>query len=711
MIQYNTKNISFLKMYEILKSFGIQNCDFFLELKDPELLNVDPLGDNLTKEQMIRVHNEIANNIWYFLREVVRIPTAGEKRMFELTRGTLAITWAIINNLSSFVVLPRQCFKTYTVCAVYDWMFYWGCKNTEFMLFSYNDSILQGNLQRIKEIRDALPNYLNLYNMSTDKDNAHEMKYVTENYYNQIRIKAPSKSPKEAAKVGRGFSTPIMWFDELNFIPQIGEIYDSSSFAYKTVAEIAKKNGSYHHRLMSSSVGRLDEESGIWGFNFLNNCCDFTERMYDYSTQEVVEMIKRNSTNNFLRIEFMYYDLSKSDSYLEDMKKDATTEEAFQREVLNRWAKTGGDHPLGKELVDLVADYIHDPADVLVVDGVYFLKLYKKVEEIDFNKRYIAGVDCGGNLMKDFSTFVVVDPENYEVIAVLRSNSYSTNRFAKCIINILVNVFTNTILLPERNNMGIAIIDFINDNFPMLRNRIYMDTENKPGFATTQKSRQLLYNVLLRVSVTNQYKVLHDSHIINEIIALQVGRNGRIDHPVGGHDDTLMAYLFTRWFFTYAKNQSRYIDPSIIGSKTDQATKDEEGYETRETKKKIMNSLKGGIMTTEFINGDGTLNFNAFNPMNLMDMSEIKSQEQSLYDTMDYISKKLDSENIKMERNVEKLDSSKILETEDENFDLNPVKVANAVESHDQKVLAGYNDESIRQNKMSANDFRNILGL
>ena len=50
MLQYNTKNLSFLKMYTILKDFGIKNNDFFLELKDETLLNVDPLSDDLDKE-------------------------------------------------------------------------------------------------------------------------------------------------------------------------------------------------------------------------------------------------------------------------------------------------------------------------------------------------------------------------------------------------------------------------------------------------------------------------------------------------------------------------------------------------------------------------------------------------------------------------------------------------------------------------------------
>jgi len=685
MIQYNTKNLSFLKMYTILKDFGVKNCDFFLELKDEKLLNVDPLRDDLDKETMLRVHNEIANNPWYYLREIVRIPTAGEKRPFELTRATLAVCWALLNNLSTFIVLPRQCYKTYTICAMYSWFFYWGCRNTEFMLFSYSDAILQGNMTRIKEIRDTFPAYLNLYNAATDKDNSREMKFVTDEYYNHLRIKAPSKSPEEASKVGRGFSTPCMWFDELNFIPQIGEIYDSSSFAYKTVADIAKKNGSHYHRIMSSSVGRLDDDSGMWGFNFLNSCCDFTEKMYDYEIKTVKEMVFKNSTNSFLRIEYMYYDLGKPDTYLEEMKKDSTSEEAFQREVLNRWQKTGGEHPLGKELVDKVASQIHDPSDVLVIDDVYFLKLYRKIEEIDFNKTYVCGIDTGGNLLHDFSTFVVVDPTNYEVVAVLRSNQFSTNRFAKCIANILVNVFSNSIAVIERNYIGVALCDSLIENGYGLANRIYCSEDGKPGFATTSKTRPILYKDLLRVAVVNQYKQIHDSHIINEIIGLEVTRNGRIDHPKNGHDDTLMAYLFVRWFLTYAKNASHYIDVSLIGcvidgeSKVDQARVTNKGnYMTN------MKDIITGDVADTYVNSDGTINFNNINK----NIDHSYNNESDISETMNNINIRLyDSKNNKFERNIEMLQNpEEIMEDEEENFDTTPDKLSERVNSKNETI-------------------------
>ena len=39
---YSTKNISFLKMTKILTKLGVKNNDFFLALRDTDLIGVDP---------------------------------------------------------------------------------------------------------------------------------------------------------------------------------------------------------------------------------------------------------------------------------------------------------------------------------------------------------------------------------------------------------------------------------------------------------------------------------------------------------------------------------------------------------------------------------------------------------------------------------------------------------------------------------------------
>ena len=79
MIHKNTKNPSFLNMRYFLQDNNIENDSFMLELYDESLENFDisdlNTEDNKAREALItRVIKECQKNIWFFFREVVRIP-------------------------------------------------------------------------------------------------------------------------------------------------------------------------------------------------------------------------------------------------------------------------------------------------------------------------------------------------------------------------------------------------------------------------------------------------------------------------------------------------------------------------------------------------------------------------------------------------------------------------------------------------------------
>ena len=79
MIHKTTKNPSFLNMRYFLQDNNVENDSFMLELYDESLENFDisdlSTGDNKAREALIsRVIKECQKNIWFFFREVVRIP-------------------------------------------------------------------------------------------------------------------------------------------------------------------------------------------------------------------------------------------------------------------------------------------------------------------------------------------------------------------------------------------------------------------------------------------------------------------------------------------------------------------------------------------------------------------------------------------------------------------------------------------------------------
>ena len=100
-----TKNKSFLQVAKDLKQLGIKNYYFMLEIKDPSLINVDPYAPNLTMDEVSRIQTECVRNIWYYLREVCRIPSqGGEPVMFKANRGNMVL----IHGYASLVSKERR---------------------------------------------------------------------------------------------------------------------------------------------------------------------------------------------------------------------------------------------------------------------------------------------------------------------------------------------------------------------------------------------------------------------------------------------------------------------------------------------------------------------------------------------------------------------------------------------------------------------------
>ncbi len=61
-IDFKTKNITFIKMAKLLKDMGIENHLFMLALTQPELQGIDPHDPNLTEEQKLRIAYECKIN-------------------------------------------------------------------------------------------------------------------------------------------------------------------------------------------------------------------------------------------------------------------------------------------------------------------------------------------------------------------------------------------------------------------------------------------------------------------------------------------------------------------------------------------------------------------------------------------------------------------------------------------------------------------------
>lgn len=214
---YATTNKSFLRMASLYRQMGVQNCLWPLALLNPAIQGLDPHGDDLTEEQKTAIGIECKYNIWYFLREVVRIPpTAGPRPIpYIANRGNLALTWTFINNIDIALIQPRQTGKSVSTDCVMVWMLYIGASNTKINMITKDHTLRTANVERLKGIRDYLPGYL-IDKTSKDSDNQTGLTYNAKN--NDYVAGVGQTSESAANNLGRGLASLLhTWMRDPSF--------------------------------------------------------------------------------------------------------------------------------------------------------------------------------------------------------------------------------------------------------------------------------------------------------------------------------------------------------------------------------------------------------------------------------------------------------------------------------------------------------------
>jgi hypothetical protein len=173
------------------------------------LADVDPYDPDLPMQTKAKVLKEVKQNFWYFAREIVRIPVAGGVKNYELHRGNLALSWCLMNNINTIIELPRQNYKTISAAIIYLWLYNFATVNSEMMLMNKRLDDSKMNLRRIKEIREELPEYLQLVDERKDQNN---LTYLESGLNKNKLVAKPTATDETAAdSLGRGCTQPCQW--------------------------------------------------------------------------------------------------------------------------------------------------------------------------------------------------------------------------------------------------------------------------------------------------------------------------------------------------------------------------------------------------------------------------------------------------------------------------------------------------------------------
>lgn len=606
-IQDNTKNLSFLRISKILKMLGIKNNHFMLALHDRSLLHVDPHDlNNITPDLATRIFLECRRNIWYYLREIVRVPTQGGMPVpFEAHRGNIALAWAYYSDLDVGLTQPRQTGKTIGTQSIMSHQLYFQGYSFDIGMYTKDHSLLLDNVLRLKNIKDGIPTYLiEKDGRGRDKDAKEGLSYTA--LKNQYLTYVNANGELDAEKLGRGATAPTVHIDEIAYFNYIWITFSSIIATTATAVENAAKLGKRCSNIYTTTAGRTDTDAGKFALRLLDSGMVFTEKLYDCKDKEQLHEIvgKHSRGGRLVYATFSHRQLGKTDEWLRAtiLRTQAITPEDIEREYLNRWTAGQENSAIDPKLLAKIQASVIEPKHTTINDDGFSINWYIHEDQIPLykNKPIIIGMDSSEQVGMDDTTLVFLDPTNMAILATLRCNDQSITWLAKFLSELLVKEFPKAVFIPECKSTGRAILDHILDEFeiqginPWLRiyNRAVQDKQEPQysdfniytelatglnrklfGFVTSGgtgiHSRNMLYKTTMAKTLHLNHSRIYDTTLSRQLSMLVV-KNGRVNHTGDGHDDMVIAYLLASWLLFFGKNLKIYgLNSDIILSDID----------------------------------------------------------------------------------------------------------------------------------------------
>ena len=637
-----TKNASFVRYSGLLKTMGIDNHHWPLQLLNPELQGVDPRDPNLTLNQIAAIIQECKSNYIYFVREVMIIPGSDELETvsFMANRGIMSMYWLYFAHVIPYIVMIRQAGKSFGMDTLDIWHMNVRLYFSNISLVTKDDTLRSANMKRIKDIEETLPFYLK---MRSNKDPANSEEYHVSSLKNVLRAHLANKSEVLARKLGRGLTDQITRFDELAYLANIEISLPAALSAGVAARDRARRRGDPFGTILATTAGMKDDRDGAYAFKLLMDSAQWTESFMDCKDEEDLHRTVRSMSREkdlMVIASFIHTQLGKTDEWLRRaIRESKSVGEDADRDFGNVWTSGSLTSPLSRELSQKIrASEMREPYVEIEPEFGYAIRWYVPEHQIAShvkNRNIIISLDSSDAVGRDDIGFTVTDSVTGGVIAAADFNEINLFEFSKWLGSFMVR-FPKSVLIPEARSSGRSIIDYLTvrlmeaginpfrrifnmvvqnraerpNDFDLIRGNVSMDTVTRFkrhfGYATSgggETSRGALYGRTFTSWATYCGDKAHDSRLINQVLSLVV-KGGRIDHSAGGHDDLCVAKLLGHWLLLNGKNLDFYGIPSnqvltVVGTST--GFKSQEERYLHNTNIRIRNEIKriGELMQNE----------------------------------------------------------------------------------------------------------------
>ena len=613
-----TTNRSFVDYCSLLKSMGVKNHLFPLQLHNPELQGLDPHSLDLTFEQQMAVALECTTNFYYYVREVVRDPGGSDDNpiRFRANRGNMAMFWLFFNHITTILIQIRQTGKSFSTDVLMLYLLNLRCRKTEINLLTKDDTLRSANLARLKNMDLALPYYLRVRN-GNDVGNGEVL--TVKRYGNIYRGHLPNKSPKLAYNVGRGLKSPVFQIDEAAFFFNIAISLPAALAAGGAARDIAREHGDPYGTILTTTAGKKDDRDGAYVFNMLNFSAVWSEILFDAMNEEDLRNLIANNSpkepnkrekNIRVNCTFNHRQLGYDDAWLarKIQESEAVGEDA-DRDFGNVWTSGSISSPLSAEQAEIIRNSeCKNAYQERQGNYAYIVRWHgvtaDQVESYMAASTTVLSLDTSDASNGDDIGMTLRDTVTGAVMAAGNYNETNLILFSQWLCSVIVK-YPKLTLIIERRSTGAMIIDYLLlmlpefgiNPFRRIFNWVVQNSDEKPelfktinskygtpdqgmltalkksfGFATSASgitSRKGLYGGL-KAAAQLTGSVVRDPVLINQMLALERDATGRIDHPNGGRDDMCISWLLSFWFLTQGKNLDYYgINPRTVLAKND----------------------------------------------------------------------------------------------------------------------------------------------
>jgi hypothetical protein len=556
----------------------------FISLEKPESLNyAQP-----TQEEAFLEVLKCKYNVLYWLHNYCFIPVAGAYVPILLNEKLMTVALLYEASVPHIFQSSRQSSKTTIELALTAWYEnFW--ENTSSLLLNTLTSTNNKNIAFIKDILKSMPKWMCTWNEEKDVNN---VKSIANGLNSKIGGIVVNKMEPDAT--ARGY-TGGLYMDEIAYIRNISIAYSTIAFTYNTYSNIARQSFTPAPFAITSTPNDLSSEAGAFFVGLWDSAYEVSfDEIKDLYPWEIYEYIREANNGAVTAKVFQrwyefpgrckpeLYDKNNPDNIiwlLED--ENASIEE------IGKYDKVAANWLAQSRLIcqnikanirkDIYCKFINSTG-LSVFEEEELDKLKRRIpiqqisnlphtkdkfnlfEKFDVRKsKLLLSVDPAVSLKGDYLSIVLFDYESKNTIGSGRFKLGKVHYIYDLVNYIHETICPNAVIVVERNNFGLAVIESLEGNPRTLGKLFYYkekiskdkrEIDRDYGVHTNEASREKMMN-MLRHYVTNFPETILAGEIIDELYTLQTNKKGKIQAAAGRSDDLILAYSFCLYVIEY----------------------------------------------------------------------------------------------------------------------------------------------------------------